>query len=410
MNETARTFDKRFFLAYILCSLAAVFCVPLFVPMPPSVSPSYIFGYNNRVGVMLLLILVAIGAIWTKGLGFQFATKGDAKPISVKVLIWSLIGVFVGCAVIYALAGRFTGFGESSYEIDRTWLTSQGKVPYVDFEWPFGVALLYGPLLFRHLVPIDLVQAYYLFWAINWLVGTLLLYMVVNMIDYPSTSKTRIFLLIYAAGVCSILCTGTHYSFLRFTCPLFFILIVQRLINAATPRANIYAAALAVLFTATLLLISPETAIAHAFACVCIFLLPTPTRSAGFTATLLGFLLSLATVFCVASKLHVLDTLKASSGGADSFPIIPAPHILLFFAAAFICACYVFRRFADKRICDNTIGLIAFSIAMMAAALGRCDPLHVFWMEKGYSWPACSMSRTIKLSGSGIKLSLSLLW
>jgi hypothetical protein len=37
----------------------------------------------------------------------------------------------------------------------------------------------------------------------------------------------------------------------------------------------------------------------------------------------------------------------------------------------------VFRRFQERRTSDNTIGLIAFSIPMTAAALGRCDPSHV---------------------------------
>jgi hypothetical protein len=50
---------------------------------------------------------------------------------------------------------------------------------------------------------------------------------------------------------------------------------------------------------------------------------------------------------------------------------------LLFFASLFLCGCYVYRRFAERRIQDNTLGLIAFSIPMLAAALGRSDPGHV---------------------------------
>ena len=68
---------------------------------------------------------------------------------------------------------------------------------------------------------------------------------------------------------------------------------------------------------------------------------------------------------------------------AFNFPISLAPHILLFFAAIFACSCYVFLRFSERRIDDNTIGLIAFSIPMISAALGRCDIGHVFWNGEG---------------------------
>lgn len=373
----------RWFLVYVLCSLAAVFYIPYFVPMSPSVSDSYLFGYNNRIGVALLLLLVTIGAVWTKGLNLQLDSEGAAQPVARRTLAWSLLGVLLGCVLMYMLVGQLGGFAESSYGIDRTWHASLGKIPYVNFEFAYGVSLLYGPLLLRDLLPINLVQAYYLFWLLNWLLGTLLLYAVINMVDYPTSSKGAIFLLLYGAGFSSIIFTGTHYTFLRYTCPLFFILVVHRLLKRDGGRSRVYAALLAVTFTILLLSISPETAIAHAFACVCIFLLLTPCWNGRSITTFAGLLFALAIVFSVALRIHVLDTLKEFGGGAFNFPIYLAPHILLFIAAFFVCACYVFGRFSEKLVQDNTIGLIAFSVPMMAAALGRCDPFHVFWNGEG---------------------------
>lgn len=170
---------------------------------------------------------------------------------------------------------------------------------------------------------------------------------------------------------------GTHYTLLRYTCPLFFILTTHRIFEGGGARSRVNAASLAVVFTAILLLISPETAIAFAFACAVIFLLSTPSLSSSALATFAGFLLTVCVVFWAALKCHVLDTVKASGGGADSFPVAFAPHILLFFASLFVCACYTFRRVSERCVHDNTIGLIAFSIPMIAAALGRCDPGHV---------------------------------
>jgi hypothetical protein len=88
-------------------------------------------------------------------------------------------------------------------------------------------------------------------------------------------------------------------------------------------------------------------------------------------------IVALGAVFLAALKLHILDTVKASGGGADSFPLAFAPYMLVFFAAIFLCACYVYLRLSRPSIKDNTIGLVAFSIPMLAAALGRCDAEHV---------------------------------
>ena len=48
---------------YFALSLFAILYIPYFFPVPPSTSDSYIFGYNNRIGILLFLLCVAAGAI-----------------------------------------------------------------------------------------------------------------------------------------------------------------------------------------------------------------------------------------------------------------------------------------------------------------------------------------------------------
>ena len=116
--------------------------------------------------------------------------------------------------MMYTFAGRHSGFAESFYLIDRTWLLWHGKIPYQEIEFAYGPGLLYGPLIFKYLLPVDIAQAYYLFWLFNHLLGIWLLFKAVNMIDYPSPSKESIFLLIFFAGLFAILRMGTNYTFL----------------------------------------------------------------------------------------------------------------------------------------------------------------------------------------------------
>jgi hypothetical protein len=376
-NQNVRMFNLRFFLIYVGVGLAAIFYLPSMVPLRPTASDSYLFGYNNRAAVVLLLLLVGIAAIWTNGLNLKLSTSGVSLPVPRKTLLISLLAVLAGCLAMYVLAGRFGGLGESSYEIDRAWMLSQGKTPYVDFEWPFGAALLYIPLLFSRLFSIGIVPAYYLFWTINCLLGTVLLFAVVNRIDYPTKSRRIIFLILFCSWFPSILSMGTHYTLVRYTCPLYFILVVYKCIWGGRAESRIYGALLAVAFTAVLLLISPETAIAFAFAAVCIFALADSIWKGSNLAILASLIVAPGAVFLAALKLHILDTVRASGGGADSFPIGFAPYMLVFFATIFLCACYLYLRLSRPGIQDNTIALIAFSIPMLAAALGRCDAGHV---------------------------------
>jgi hypothetical protein len=180
---------------------------------------------------------------------------------------------------------------------------------------------------------------------------------------------------------------GTHYTLLRYLCPLCFILLVQKAgIRAVQPATQLLAVLLALGFTACLLLVSPEVAIAHAFACMVLLF---PRRSAISPASLgipsyLAMMAGIIVIFAAASKLHVLDILFASGGGADSFPIPFAPTVLFFFVVVFLCACAIVCRWQHPDIQDNTVSLIVISIPMLAAALGRCDPGHIFLNGIGF--------------------------
>ena len=367
------------FVAYALVGLAAIAFLPTLAPSAPTASDSYLFGYNNRVGISLLLLLVAIGVVWTKGIKFGFRSEGASRLVPNRTLAFSLITVLTGCVIMYLFAGRYGGFGESYYLIDRARLLAEGKAPYRDFQFSYGAALLYGPVVIDFLFRTGIANAYYIFWMSNFLLGTFLLFKSVNMVDYPTPRKRQIFLLLYFAGLFAIIRMGTNYTFLRFVPALFFVLVIQRMFKNPADRWNAGPVLASVLFAAILILISPETALAFAFACVWICLFLRGETALGRGANVATLLAGFSIVFWTAKEFHVLDTVLADAGGADDFPIMMAPHILVFFFAVFVCGCYVYWRIRDRRLRDNTIGLIGYSLPTLAAALGRCDPSHVYW-------------------------------
>jgi hypothetical protein len=378
MQSCSSVLSKRLFALYGVSAVAAIFYLPYFFPQTPSASSSWLFGYNNNAGIALLLLFVAIGAFWARGLGLTFRSSADSARVSYKTLAVSLIATVSGCVVMYFFAHRFGGFGESTYEIDRVWLTSQGKLPYVDFEWPYGVALLYGPLTFVRFFSLDLIQASYLFWCLNCLLGVWLLFLVVNRVNYPSSQKKSIFLLLYCAWFIDIVTMGTKYTLTRYTLPLYFMLLFHKQVQRDTIPSRVFGSVQVLIFSSVLFLYSPEVAIAFVLGSMALFVFLAGRRNLAFFSAFAALLIGLGVLFWVALRLHVLDTTRAFEGGANSFPIILSPHILLFFAALFVCACYVDQRLTRRSLEDNSIALIVFSLPMLAAALGRCDPGHVF--------------------------------
>jgi hypothetical protein len=376
--ESWRT-AKWWFVLYAAIALAAIFYLPRMIPTAQSASDSYLFGYNNRIGILLLFFFVTIGTIWTNGFYLSADASADNRRLPRWMLFWGLALVALGCTVMYLFAGRYGGFGESYYLIDRIWILHMGRVPYQEFEFAYGPAQLYGPLLLHKLMQVGIPQAYYLFWALSYLLGTYFLFKSVDEVEFPTAAKPWIFSLLLATGLFAIIRMGANYTFLRYVLPVFFVIRLQRRFRDSHARSIILDVFLCAAHCGILTLLSPETAVAFAFAslCVCVFCRGASLSDRGLIAGLL--VISYAATFLIAFKLHVLDTLLADGGGAISFPIVPTPTILIYFVALFVCACYLYRSFIEHSTDDSSLGLVFFSIPMVAAALGRCDPSHVFW-------------------------------
>ena len=107
MNSSGKVVPGRLLVAlYAVMSLVAILYVPYFFSPRPSASDSYVFGYNNRLGVALLLFFSITGAIWTKGCGINLRSAAATKNISFRT--WICVGItLTGCIAMILYAGRF---------------------------------------------------------------------------------------------------------------------------------------------------------------------------------------------------------------------------------------------------------------------------------------------------------------
>ena len=363
---------------FVLASFAILFLPYAFAPGQVSTSESYLFGFNNRVATILLVVSAAAGAVWAAELAPYRPAREAGRPVPLVTLLICLCVAAAACGAMYQFAGGFGGFAESGYEIDRVWLLLQGQTPYEDFEWPFGALLLYGPAFLCRTLALSPTQSCALFWVVSSLVGIVLLYATINLIDRPTDRRQSIFLLFSLGALLVLPLMATHYSLIRYVTPLWFILWVWRVDRAGH---RIAAAGLAVAASAVLLTISPEITIAFGFASV-VSLFPRPMCQNSLAAYGL-LLLGLALLLWQAYRLRLFTTLLASGGGAESFPLPLSAPILFFFGVVFVGAWLLLAGFRSTSP-DNCVPILLFAIPMLAAALGRCDPLHLMLNGLGF--------------------------
>lgn len=363
---------------YAGVALAAIFCVPYLVPSKPVISESFMFGYNNRIGVILLLFFIGVGAIWTNGLGLKFLPIGTSEKLPRKMLFICLGITLLLCIGMYVLTAPLGGFSESAYLLDRISMVAEGKIPYRDFEFPYGAFLLYGPVFLKWMLHVTISNAYYIFWVFLNFIGVVLLFSIVNRLEYSSKHKRAIFLLFYISLLSGIFTTGLQYAFFRYPLALFFALIVHKVFDTGDTRKKLgQAYSLVVVFTCILFLVSPEIGVAYAIGSAVFFVAYGRIMKRDGLVAYLGMLLLLIAATYVGNASGIFTTLKQFGGGGNNFPIIPAPHILMFFFCLLLSACYIVVRFREGGPSDNVSYLIAVSIPMIPAALGRCDAVHV---------------------------------
>ena len=275
---------------------------------------------------------------------------------------------------------RFGGFCESTYEIDRVWLLAQGHLPYVGFEWPFGVLFLYGPLWLSHLFHGDIAQGYNAFWTLSSVAGVALLFATINRLDYPTPRKTSIFLILFAAFLPSVLGMGAHYTLLRYIAPFYCILIVtpgeRRQHAAESPTTGRRSGRLFHGHASADFSRDgnrPRVRLLDSSVSPQVGNQPRRVASIAVCSNAGGP----RGAFCrraeAASAGHT-DRLRGRRRQLSHSLLVPR---LFFYAVVFVCACSVVRRWAEPSLSDNSIALIVLSIPLLAAALGRCDPGHI---------------------------------
>ena len=380
-------FRRRLFLVTLAVGLLCIFRIPYFVPVPLAWSDSYLFGYNNRTGEGLFLLLAVLLGLIAKfgGMLLPDETRGERGTVQLshRLLITCLTISTLVALGLYLLTHSVGGLADGAYFLDRIHLIERGQTPYRNFEFVYGSFSLYASVFLGRVLAIGATNGYYLLWLAETLLGVWFLWIFLRWIDIPGGGARRVFLITYALTLFYLTSIALNYCALRYTLPLFGIVALCRVDQGAGIARRAATVGMAVLVVTVLLGLSPEEGIA--FACATVMYLPLRRYFSRrpWMPDLLVLIPALVLVYLVAAHAGVFGTMKGFAAGAFNLPIYPAPHILFAFAAILGLVCYLATGNFRQRVQSNVCFVVIYGLGMVPGALGRCDTTHVGGYEMG---------------------------
>ncbi len=363
-----------------------VFVLPLLIPGKPvhGISASYLAGFNNSVAV-----LATIGLSFAVLLGtfLQQRDHPDLAPpdFPSRTLGWrftaaviTVSSAILGVAGALVTAAHQRYLGDAGYLIEQASAWSEtGRKLYSQVEFAYGPILLLPEIWLARLTGTDITHAYFVVLVLQSALGLVFLAFLLN--ELPIRPRFRqIALILFALGAITPH-LGLNYTFFRFASPLAFFLLALRAAN--TPLKCTALFSLAIILQCT---IAPELAFVLAsgilvYGCLRAWQSGPLWLVAGAVPSLVlaGLLLSVGHAY-----LRMVTTFSA---GIYNLPIGPYPHILiLLFAAVWLVPVYLGRTVSlGSPASARLLAFYIIALAMVPAALRRCDALHIFFNGVG---------------------------
>ena len=374
INKLPAIRSRRAAYVSLIILFAVVFFVPYLFPVAHTVSVSYIVGYNNRVAFVLFAVgSIVFGLLAAKNFPEPEAADQLLGPYS---LVAALVITVLSCTVrLVPIANHRVG-SEGAYFLNRAQMLASGLRPYIDFEYAYGPSHLYIPVFFAHLVHCSVVRGYYAWWSLQWLLGTVMLWTAIRLIDLPVPRRRIYFWLLFLLQLCQIRDEGAVYTPIRSIGAAFFVVVVVSLWNRAhRPMATVLAALLCVSIAFA---ISPEQGVALFVGLLGWFILLTSQRSSSFphwAAVLFAGGGAILTITCW--RFGEFKTLLEFSSGAYAFPLLPSPANIIILISYVAAACIGVKYLLARRFNSVVVPLFLVGYALLPAALNRCDLGHL---------------------------------
>ncbi len=370
-----------------LTTFFASFILPFFFPSHhPSYSRAYSAGANNRVAMIGIgSISVAVTAVcwWLnfnplgRSAQSQAGERDDSIPLTYHHLLWGVVALagFTAALGSFVIRDGFY-YSDAGYFLTqlRTGLVFHGRV-FRDFEFPYGILLYEWPASFLRvlgLLGVSRVASYMVALAAAEALGVALLFYVVRALPMRNSLRVAAFALILFGSLDPLL--GINYSLLRFVLPLAAAVLLgtRRTLGGAVLVASV--GELLMLFT------SPELGLAFGGAGLAFGVYRTLSGRRSWLLVSVATLAGVA-VYAGTSAHESLETLGKFASGGFNLIIQPIPHILVLLVTVVALAplVVVWSLCEAPATTPVLLPLYVVSLGLLPSALGRSDPLHVFF-------------------------------
>jgi hypothetical protein len=367
-------------------AILLIFVLPLAVPVAfrPAPSASYVAGFNNHSASMATSLIAVAVMFWSwlrarpqaTLLSQALGQDGKISPHFASSVI-ALSCTFVVVAASLVARSHLRYLADAGYFIEQMSAHTQyHRALYSQLEFAYGPLLFYPTVLLHDWFRLDWLSAYFTTLALDQSLGLILLTYMLNELPIRPFDRHAGLLLLAFGALNPLL--GLNYTFLRFITPFALLLISTR---ARTAWRTTLSFALSDLL---LFGLSFELGLAFVFGVVAFAMLRAWRDGWIWLLTAVAPAVA-APLFLSLSGRPYLHMLKSFSQGALNLPVAPYPHILVFLFAVL----WLVPRAAGATLRSNSTISIRFAacfalgIGLLPPALGRCDPLHVFFNGAG---------------------------
>lgn len=365
---------KKGFLLYSTVICMALFTVPFLFPQKNVVqSLSYEMGFNNSVGMILLvvasLLIFCYGIIKAKHaeaiIVFDKEEYGSKKILHILQI--------ASFSILFILGLLFWGVEEgvlqAYWPIHYSDAMKYGWVLYEDLHVIYG-KLQILPLHWLRLIGIPAMSAQLLLVAVSSVLCLYCVYEILGVFQIPVKDKNAILILAailffpYYMGI-----EGFRYVYTTW--------IFLKLISLSERKSIFIVQAVSVVASVLFsLLFSQEYGL-----CLSVVLILYYSVESWINKSWHGVVLSGVTIVSLLMVIWLqpgmFKAVLYMAGGASSFPYIPCIHLIVFFMAVLLFAWMMGTQFKEFKENYKELMLELLLVSYLPSVLGRCNPPHV---------------------------------
>jgi hypothetical protein len=365
---------------FLVAGFSVLFTVPYLFPAKPALSEAYLLGYNTFAGIAILLFFSLAFGIFTRGFGLFLPSPVSIRrttsfPLRLPIFISLLVAV--ACSLLWICTRERGGIQEAFYFFIPQYENYRlGGALYRDFDFVYGPLMFYPVVLLVHLTGMLYVDAYFFIWMLESIAGVYLIWKAVDWTAGGAPHARSIFLLVSGFFCLTIQGEGLQYTPVRFLSSIVLALWVERAYRSGKNLFLVFFVAGA--GAALLLLFSPDQGIQFMIGTILYFALCQRTpRKRLYPALALFCLLSVAAV-ALGWRLGEFKFLMRIGGGALNFPLLFSLTTVIVLLYVVFAGTIAIAAYRNKQLDHPLVYLLALALITVPAAMGRCDPGHIF--------------------------------